>query len=44
MILLCQVQDDADIRRALSKGWLTEQDIRICAGRIIALTQRLSKF
>ena len=44
IIMPGNVQDDADIRRALSKGWLTEQDIRICAGRIIALTQRLSKF
>lgn len=34
--------DDADIRAALADGRLTETDVRACAGRLIALTRRLT--
>lgn len=33
--------DDASIRSAYAAGRLTEQDIRVCAGRVIALAARL---
>ena len=33
--------DDASIRSAYAAGRLTEQDIRACAGRVIALAARL---
>ena len=33
--------DDASIRSAYAVGRLTEQDIRACAGRVIALAARL---
>lgn len=35
--------DDANIRKAFAQGMLTEEEIRKCAGRIIALIRRLSK-
>lgn len=34
--------DDADIRAALADGRLAETDVRACAGRLIALTRRLT--
>lgn len=34
--------DDADIRAALANGRLAETDVRACAGRLIALTRRLT--
>lgn len=33
--------DDADIRAAWARGDLSEETIRACAGRLIALTKRL---
>ena len=33
--------DDADIRAAFARGDLSEEQIRACAGRLIALTKRL---
>lgn len=37
----CQ-KDDADIRRAYAQGELSEEAIRSCAGRILALIERLT--
>ena len=34
--------DDADIRAALADGRLAETDVRACAGRLMALTRRLT--
>lgn len=34
--------DDADIRAALADGRLAETDLRACAGRLMALTRRLT--
>ena len=35
--------DDKNIREALNKGILTEQQVRQCAGRVIAVTERIKK-
>lgn len=35
--------DDKNIREALNKGILTEQQVRQCAGRIIAVTEKIKK-
>ena len=34
-------EDDEDIRRAYAQGKLSEEEIRSCAGRILALIRRL---
>lgn len=36
------MKDDEDIRRAYAQGELSEEEIRSCAGRILALIQRLA--
>ena len=36
-------KDDHDIRDAYEKGLLSEEDIRKCAGRVIALVHRLAE-
>ena len=36
-------KDDHDIRNAYEKGLLSEEDIRKCAGRVIALVHRLAE-
>lgn len=36
-------EDDRNIREAYEQGLLSEDDIRACAERIIALTQKLNK-
>ena len=35
--------DDANIREAYAQGWLTEEEIRSCAGRILAMICKLDK-
>ena len=36
-------KDDADIRQAYADGRLSEKKIRLCAGRIISLINKLDK-
>ena len=36
-------EDDADIRRAYREGELSGEEIRACAGRVIALADRLER-
>ena len=36
-------KDDADIRQAYADGRLSEKEIRLCAGRIISLINKLDK-
>lgn len=43
IIMPGNTNDDADIRDAYEKGLLSEREIRSCAGRIIAMIDKLAK-
>lgn len=43
IIMPGSLKDDENIRRAYAQGMLSEEDIRSCAGRILAMIQKLDK-
>ena len=43
IIMPVNSNDDANIREAYAQGWLTEEEIRGCAGRILAMIRKLDR-